>query len=251
MAVSWFEILLIGVPLAFLAGFIDAIAGGGGTITLPAMLLLGFSPVQAVATNKAVAIWGSIAGVIQYAVKGQIKPRLALAFAPVALAGSWLGAFEISKIANKDSFEKWASVLIIGVGVIVLLRKKFGLEDKFHPSLKSFAAILVGCFVIGAYDGFFGPGTGTFLIFMFSLAGMGFVSAAAHGRVVNMYTNLAAFIFFLFGGKIIWLAAVPMGIANALGSALGARTAVKGGSAWVRPMYLVVIVLIVLRLILI
>ncbi|MFC6748005.1 TSUP family transporter [Deinococcus aquaticus] len=245
------EVLLYGLPLAFLAGFIDAVAGGGGTITLPTLFLMGLSPAQVVATNKLLAIFGSGSATVQYWRKGHVERALVLRLIPLALTGSALGAFLV-QFVDPDAFRTLVGVVILGVGALVLANKSFGLEDRY-PGLttRTLALTLPGALIIGAYDGFLGPGTGTFLMFLFALAGFNLVRASGNARTINFATNLGAFVFFLIGGQMVWWIGLPMGLANALGAALGARMAMLRGSAFVKWMYGVIVLLVAARLFLV
>lgn len=242
------EVLLYGLPLAFLAGFIDAVAGGGGTITLPTLFFMGLSPAQTVATNKLLAIFGSATATWQFWRKGNVEVALVLRLIPLALLGSALGAWLV-RFADPDTFKTLVGVVILGVGALVIMNKRFGLEDRY-PGLtaRTLALTLPGAFLIGMYDGFLGPGTGTFAMFMFALAGFNLVRSSGNARTINFATNLGAFITFLLGGHMVFWIGLPMGLANALGAALGARMAMLRGSAFVKVIYGLIVVLVALKL---
>ncbi len=242
------EVLLYGLPLAFLAGFIDAVAGGGGTITLPTLFFMGLSPAQAVATNKLMAIFGSGSATVQYWRKGHVDRALVLRLIPLALIGSALGAFLV-RFIDPNTFRTLVGVVILGVGALVLANKRFGLEDTY-PGLtaRTLALTLPGALMIGLYDGFLGPGTGTFLMFLFALVGFNLVRASGNARTINFATNLGAFLFFLIGGHMVWWIGLPMGMANAAGAFLGARMAMLRGSAFVKWMYGGIVLLVAARL---
>lgn len=242
------EVLLYGIPLAFLAGFIDAVAGGGGTITLPTLFLMGLSPAQAVATNKLLAIFGSGSATLQYGRAGHIDRPLVLRLIPLALVGSALGAYLV-RFVDQGVFRTLVAVVILGVGALVIANRRFGLEDRY-PGLtpRVLAATLPGALIIGVYDGLLGPGTGTFLMFLFALQGFNLVRASGNARAINFATNLGAFMFFLLGGQMVFWIGLPMGLANAAGAYVGARMAMLRGSAFVKWMYGLIVLLVAARL---
>lgn len=242
------EVLLYGVPLAFLAGFVDAVAGGGGTITLPTLLFMGLNPAQVVATNKLLAIFGSASATWAYWRKGNVNKPLVLRLIPLALLGSALGAFLV-RFIDPALFRSIVGFVILGVGVLVIANKTFGLEDHY-PGLtqKTLAVTLPGTFLIGLYDGLIGPGTGTFFMFMFALVGFNLVNASGNARTINFATNIGAFLFFLIGGQMVWWIGLPMGVANALGATLGAKMAMLKGSSFVKWMYGLIVLLVAFRL---
>lgn len=243
------EVLLYGLPLAFLAGFIDAVAGGGGTITLPTLLFMGLTPPQVVATNKLLAIFGSASATVQYWRKGHVEKALVLRLIPLALLGSALGAYLVHFI-NPNTFRTLIAVVILGVGALVLLNKRFGLEDTYPGLTARVLALTVpGAFIIGVYDGFLGPGTGTFAMFMFALAGFNLVRSSGNARTINFATNAGAFIYFLLQGQMVFWIGLPMGLANALGAIVGARMAMLRGSTFVKWMYALIVLLVAGRLV--
>lgn len=243
------EVLLYGLPLAFLAGFVDAVAGGGGTISIPALYFMGLSPVQVVATNKLVSIFGSSTATFQYWRKGHVDKALIVRVIPLALLGSVLGAYLV-RFIDPDAFKILVAAIVLGVGILVLANKKFGMEDRY-PGLtaKTLAIAIPGAFVIGIYDGFLGPGTGTFLMFMFSLIGFNLVTSSGNARTINFATNLGALLFFILGGHIVWWLGLSMGVATSLGAAVGARMAMLKGSGFVKIIYGLIVLLVVARLI--
>lgn len=237
-------VLLIAVPVAFAAGFLDAVAGGGGTLTLPTLFLLGLSPAQAVATNKLQAIFGSATAALSYARAGLVSgwlPRLV----PLALLGSVLGAVLVT-VVPPESFRTVMGVAVLLAGAVVLGRKNLGAEDR--PRAGWGLALAAGVLVIGTYDGFLGPGTGSFFMLLFALAGHSLLRASGNARALNFATNLGALGLFVFGGHILWWLGLPMGVANALGARLGARMAVQRGGGFIRGVYAVAVLLVAVTL---
>lgn len=243
--------LIYGIPLAFLAGLVDAIAGGGGVITLPALFIMGLTPAQSVATNKLLAIFGSLTASITFLRQKKVDLPLVWRMALIAVLGSALGAQLVLGFKNESLFRYVVAGLIILVGILVVSNKKMGLENHYQGLTRR--TLMIGGFgalLIGVYDGFFGPGTGTFLMFLFvRFLGFDFVTGSGNSKLINFSTNLGAFILFLFSGQMLFIIGLPMGIANALGAALGARLAILKGSAFVKIIYVFIVVLVVLRLV--
>jgi len=237
------------LPLAaFAAGLVDAVAGGGGLVSLPALLAAGLPPHVALGTNKGQAVFGAIASAISYARRGQIdRDRAPLAFG-AGFVGSWLGGLGLLAVPLAP-LRVIVIVLLLGAAAIVLCRRRV----QSHPRITSGGvgrAVLVGvALVIGAYDGFFGPGTGTLLVIAFAtLFGDSLVRASGNAKVVNLASNLAAVILFASRGTVLGRVALPMAAANALGAALGAHLAIKNGDRVVRIAVVVVVIAVVGKL---
>jgi Predicted permeases len=248
-----YDVLLYGLPLAFLAGFVDAIAGGGGVITLPTLLMMGLSPGQAVATNKLLAVFGSTTSALAFWRKGAVDKALLARMAPLALFGSALGALLVSQLQDTEGFRNLIAVLILVVGALVISNRSLGLENRY-PGLtpRTLAIGLGAALTIGMYDGFFGPGTGTFLMFCFvSFLGFDFVTGSGNARVINLATNLAAVTLFLFAGQMVFWLGLSMGVANALGAQLGANMAMLRGSKFVKVIYVGIVLAVAARLLLV
>lgn len=242
------QVLLYGLPLAFIAGFIDAVAGGGGTITLPALLFMGLPAANAVATNKLLAIFGSASATWQYHKAGHIDWPLMTRLIPLALLGSLLGAYTVHFV-NPNIFKWLVAVVVLAVGVLVLSNKNFGLEERYSGlTPKVLALTLPATLIIGFYDGFIGPGTGTFLMFVFAMAGFNLVRASGNAKAINFATNIAAFLYFIVKGKMIFWIGLPMGIANALGAYAGSQAAMLRGSGFVKLIYAIIVALVAIKL---
>ena len=232
--------LVIGLltVTALLAGTVDAIAGGGGLITLPALLAAGLPPHLALGTNKGQSVFGSGAALIAFWRAGRVDRMQALYMFPLGLAGSLVGA-ELVLLISKDALRPIVIAMLIGAAVLLLIRKPSRDEDA--PTRKGAIIVAVLALVIGCYDGFFGPGTGTFLIVGFvALCGKSMVRATADAKVVNFASNLAAVAMFALDGDILWEVALPMAVGQLLGGVIGARLAMKGGARIVRLMVLLV-----------
>ncbi|HET9991847.1 MAG TPA: TSUP family transporter [Kofleriaceae bacterium] len=223
---------------AFFAGTVDAIAGGGGLITLPALLAAGLPPQIAIGTNKGSSVWGSGSATVAFWRAGRIDRKQALFAFPLGFCGSLLGANLVLGI-SKDAMRPVVIAMLIVAAVVLVVRKPTRDSDDDTPRHRHLAAILA--LVIGAYDGFFGPGTGTFLIVGFvSLCGRSMLNASADAKVVNFASNLAAVAIFAWRGIIVWQVALPMAVGQLVGGVVGTRLAIKGGGPIVRVMVLTV-----------
>ena len=238
---------------ALLAGFVDAVVGGGGLIQLPALFIFLPQPLaESVAgvfgTNKLSSICGTGMAVIQYSRHVRIPWHLMVPAGLAALVFSFLGARTVSRI-EAPALKPLILVLMIGVATYTFWRKDFGNlhAPQFTAHRERQFGILVGM-AIGFYDGFFGPGTGSFLIFIFiGLFGFDFLTASASAKVINFATNLSAVSYFAATGHIYYQFAMPMGVCNMLGSLAGSRLAILKGNAFVRAFFLVVIAGMILR----
>jgi len=242
-------ILLICVVAAFLAGFVDAVAGGGGLIQLPVLLwTFPTAPLASIlGTNKAVSIVGTSTAANTYRNQIQVNAKQLVPMMSAAFAGSLFGALLATSI-SREVFEPIILVILIAVGTFTMLRPDFG-KIETTRDVSPVAAPLIGL-VIGFYDGLIGPGTGMFLLFsLVSFVGTSFLGASAIAKFVNVATNLAALIIFVPGGHVIWLVAALMAPANLIGGYLGARTALDRGSSFVRLVFLAMLVALTVRLV--
>lgn len=241
-------IVLICVVAAFLAGFVDAVAGGGGLIQLPVLLwTFPSAPLASIlGTNKAVSIVGTTTAANTYRKKIHVNAKQLVPMMSAAFVGSLFGALLATKV-SREIFEPIILVILIAVGSFTILRPDFGKLE----SIRDVSPALVPAIglVIGFYDGLIGPGTGMFLLFsLVSFVGTSFLGASAIAKFVNVATNLAALVIFIPGGHMIWLVAALMAPANLIGGYLGARTALDRGSSFVRLIFLVMLVALIVRL---
>jgi uncharacterized membrane protein YfcA len=233
---------------AFGAGVVDAIAGGGGLVTLPALLSVGLPPHLALGTNKGQSVFGSGAALVAFARAKLVDGRRAKVAFPLGFLGSLAGAVLVL-LVEPTVLRPVVLTLLCAVAVLLTFRPtpKPGtrLAGAAHPLLVG-GALALG---IGAYDGFFGPGTGTLLLLGgVWLLGQTMTHASADAKVVNFASNLAAVVIFSWNGAILWTIAAPMAVAQFAGGVLGARLAVRGGDRVVRPIVLVVVLALVVRL---
>ena len=238
---------------AFLAGFVDSVVGGGGLIQVPALFIFLPKPLAASITgvlgsNKLSSICGTGTAVIQYSRRVRINWHSILPAGMAALVFSFLGARAVS-LVRPQVLKPLILFLLVAVALYTYWRKHFGNlhAPQFTAHRERQFGILVGA-VIGFYDGFFGPGTGSFLIFIFiGLFGFDFLTASASAKVINFATNLSAVAYFAETHQIYYRYAVPMGLCNMLGSFTGSRLAILKGNAFVRGFFLIVVTLMILR----
>lgn len=238
------------VLAAFCAGFIDAIAGGGGLVQLPALLigLPNSETAQVLGTNKLASIFGTSSAALMYQRRTKPNWRFTLLMALPALVGSVCGALLASSIPT-DALRPLVFILLVGVGVFTWRRPTLGHVEllRHSPRRRQLVAIMAGG-GIGFYDGIFGPGTGTFLMMVLVAAlGFAFLNASAIAKVVNVATNLGAISVFGFRGVILWKLGLALGVANILGGAIGARVAIRGGSSLVRKVFLLVTAILICK----
>ncbi|MFP2960785.1 TSUP family transporter [Myxococcus sp. 1LA] len=247
--VSTLHLILLCVA-ALIAGMVDAIAGGGGLISLPALLAAGLPPHVALGTNKGQSVFGSFAALVRFSRAGLVDGRLARVTFPFGLGGAFGGA-ALVLLVKPEVLKPLVLVLLIAVAVFLAFRKspRPGDTPEPGPPARARAIGALIALVIGSYDGFFGPGTGTFLIVAFSsLLGHGLARASADAKVVNFASNLASVALFAFKGVVLWKVALPMAGAQFAGAWLGAHLAVKGGDRLVRKVVLGVVLALVLKL---
>lgn len=236
--------------IAFAAGFVDAIAGGGGLIQTPlSIVMLPQLPVATViGTLKIPAFSGTSIAAIQYAKKVQLNYRQLGAMALVAFFAAFAGSSLLASVSN--SFMKpFLLFVLVAVAIYTYSNKKFGIHTHKEHSAKQQWLYAVGIsLVIGFYDGFIGPGAGSFLVIAFiSLLGFDFLKASANAKFVNLATNFGSICFFLLKGKIIFHIALPMAACNAVGGALGARLAIFKGNRFIRLFFLFIVCLTIVR----
>lgn len=233
--------------VALVAGAIDAIAGGGGLITVPALLSLGFSPSLALGTNKLQSSFGSLSATWHYRGAGLVSLRECRIGIAATLVGAAFGALSVQWL-NPDVLRWLIPWLLVGVIVYTVLRPKAG-DGEGVPRLPATPAYIGLGLVIGFYDGFLGPGTGSFwTLALISLLGQNFLRATATTKVMNASSNVASLIVFIVGGKVVWTIGLVMGLGQLLGARVGASLAVRGGTKFVRPVFLTVVTLLLARL---
>ena len=239
---------LIVCPLVFLAGFIDAIAGGGGLISLPAYLIAGLPPHAAIGTNKFSACLGTTGATWHCARKGIIYWKHALPAVATALTGSWLGA-EIALWVDAEAFKLVMLIVLPLTGFYVLFKKPFRADKKPFSDLKTILITLVLGFLIGIYDGFYGPGTGTFLILLLTaVAHVSLNEAAGTTKVINLATNVSALVVFLINGVVWFPLALVAAVFGIAGNYIGANYFTSKGTGFVKPVIIIVLTIFFIKI---
>lgn len=244
-----FDIAALLFTVALGAGIVDAIAGGGGLITIPTLLAAGLPPGAAIATNKVGGIAGSTAATLHFLRIRQIDLKRSRWIMLGTFLGSLIGGIALTRI-DGGILKQIIPVLLIGFAVYFLLSPKVGAEDhKERMSLPLYALTLAP--LLGFYDGFFGPGVGTFLaISGVTLLGMNLVRATAHAKLLNLCSNLAALLFFAWHGNIVWAYGLPMLVGQWVGGSIGARLVVKRGHQLIRVLMVTMAIIISVKLML-
>ena len=242
---------LVIVSLAsLLAGAVDSIVGGGGLILVPALFATypSAAPATLFGTNKSASVWGTSFATLQYARRVQLRWPVMLPAALAALLGSFVGAWVVTLI-DPGFLRKLLPFILLAVLLYTLSKKELGRTHAPHlsPRRETALACAIGL-VIGWYDGFFGPGTGSFFIFLFvRLLGYDFLNASASAKLLNVATNVAAIALFAAKGHVWWKVGLVMAVANVAGSLIGTRLALKHGAGFVRGVFIVVVSALILK----
>lgn len=239
-------IWMVVCPLVFLGGLVDAIAGGGGLITLPAYLVAGLPPHAATATNKCGNVFGTAMVTLRFIRQGHVHRNVAIVSASSALVGAYMGA-KLNMIVPADVLYYIMLGAVPLLAIFLLTKRDFGSEshvERLSPTVLLLVSAGVG-FAMGLYDGFFGPGAGTFLILAFTgLCGFDLLTASGNTKVVNTASNAASLITFAMAGEVVWAVGLPAAACNIAGSHIGASLALKQGGKIIRPMFMVVLAIL-------
>lgn len=240
------EAIVFLMAVAFVAGAIDALAGGGGLLTIPALMAVGIPPVAAIATNKLQSAIGTSSAVIAFARKGHIDFRRYAWPAAGAFVGSAGGAWLLQRL-DPSFLSGVIPLLLIAMAVYFLLAPRMSDEDS-HQRIGPLAlAALIA--LIGVYDGFFGPGTGSFMATtLVALGGLGVVRATAQTKFFNLASNLAALAVMIAGGHVLWMVGLAMALASVAGGQVGAHAAMRFGARAVRPVLVVICLALTVKL---
>lgn len=241
------QALMLLFLAAVLAGFIDSIAGGGGMVTIPAMLLAGIAPLHVLGTNKLQSLFGSGSASWAYARHGHVDLRAQLPMALAATVGAVLGAL-LATVVPVGWLRTVLPLLLLGIAMYFAFKPDIGTVGRQHrigPRLFGLGFVPA----VGVYDGLFGPGTGSFLMLGFvGLAGFGILKATAHTKFLNFGSNVGALAVFLAVGAVLWKVGLVMGAGQFLGAQLGSRLAMRRGARVIKPLLVTVSLLLALRL---
>lgn len=243
---SYQIMLAIVCPLVFCAGFVDAVAGGGGLISLPAYIFAGVPIHIAYGTNKFANCTGTFVACVKFFKSGNIRIKSAVLSAAGALIGSWFGT-QLVLVLDEKYLKYCLMIILPVVAVFLLFNRNFGSSDEVKKisNKKLYVLSFIIGMVIGAYDGFFGPGTGTFLVLSFtSILGFDLITASGNAKVVNLASNFAALIAYMINVKILFSIGIPAAICAILGNYIGAHMAIKSGVKVIKPIILVVVVML-------
>ena len=237
-------------PAVFVAGIVDAIAGGGGLITLPVYMLVGLPPHQAIGTNKMSSCMGTTIATYRFAREGYIKWKMAIFAIAFALAGSYTGA-NISLMISNRMFKILMLFILPVVAWFVLRTKSFDLDREPYSFRKTCILSCITAFVVGVYDGFYGPGTGTFLILLLtSVAHLTLKEANGLTKAINMTTNVTSLVVFLINGTVLIPLGILAGLCNIAGNWIGVSFFDRKGGAVVKPVMLLVLTVFLVKTIL-
>lgn len=240
---------LIICPAVFAAGFIDAIAGGGGLITLPAYLIIGLPSHNAISTNKLSSSMGTVVSTVEYIKDGFVNWKVAIYCVVCALCGSLIGS-NLALLVPENIFSIVMVILLPIIAVYVLKNKNFESGKEPFSPFKTLIICMICAFIIGMYDGFYGPGTGTFMLLLLTgLARISLNEAAGTTKMINLTSNITALAVFIFNGKVVWGLGLVAGLFSIAGHFLGAKTFVKNGTKIARPVVIGVLTVLFAKII--
>lgn len=224
----------------FMAAFVDSIAGGGGMISVPAYFMIGFPAHYSLGTNKFSSICGTLTSTLNFAREGKTDNNILKVLLPFTLIGSMIGTYTVIVI-DSEVLKPIIMVMLMAVGIYSFVSKSVGQVDNFNGVTKKNLIIgAIFAFIMGFYDGFFGPGTGSFLIFgLIKIYGFDFVRASGNAKAMNLMSGITALVVFAIGGKIHYLMGIPMALFMILGARVGSRLAIKNGAKVIRPIFIV------------
>lgn len=241
------ENIIFLLVMGFITAFVDSVAGGGGLISVPALLSVGLSPHMVLGTNKLQGSIASISSSFAYIRSGKVNTQLMKKIIPFVILGAGLGVFTV-RILPSEWLKPIIVVLLILILIYTFIKKDFGKREKPKPLTAGLVTYLIALStIIGFYDGFFGPGTGSFLLFVFLSTGVSFVSAQANSKILNTTSNVVALIVFIKFGYVNYLYGLVMAASGIVGAIVGTKVAVTKGSKFVKPLFFVMTVWLILK----
>lgn len=241
------HVLLILILFGFLAAFIDSVVGGGGLISLPALMFVGLPPSSAVATNKLAGTMGSLTSTITFYRSGKLDIKSVYKLFPFVFIGSMIGAW-IVHLLDPNVLKPLMLIMLAAVAVYTIFKKDWGGVSTYKKLTPGrYVLFVVVITLIGFYDGFLGPGTGSFLLFAFLMVGFDFLKSAGNAKFLNFGSNIAALLMFIYLDQINYAYGLPMGLAQIAGAIVGSKFAIKRGSGYVRKLFIVVTIILLLK----
>ena len=241
------SIVLILIVLGFMAAFIDAVVGGGGLISTPALLAVGLPPAMALGTNKLASTFGALTGAFQFLRARKVDVRYTLKRFPFVFIAAALGAYMATLLPNA-LLKPLIIFILIAVLFYTLLKKDWGEVRQLRVlSPMHFICFSALLFMIGFYDGFLGAGTGSFMLFVFLMLGFDFLSAAGNAKVLNFASNLGALVVFMYLGQVNYLYGIVMALSMIVGAAFGAQFAIRRGVHYVKWLFVIVTSSLILK----
>jgi uncharacterized protein len=241
------DVLLLLVCVGFVAGFVDSIAGGGGLLALPSLLLAGLDPVAALATNKLQGTFGTASATHAFWRKGLLQPSRHVPEVAMVFAGAALGVIAVNYVPT-SLLQSVMPVLLVLVAAYFAFAPKLSVDGS-KPRLPIWAFVFGFAPLIAFYDGIFGPGTGSFfMLVLVALFGQGLLEATGRTKLLNFTSNVASLLLFAIAGKVVWVAGLSMGVAQFAGAQLGSRVAISNGAKVIRPLLVVMCVAMAVRL---
>lgn len=233
----------------FLAAFVDAIAGGGGLISVPAYFAIGFPPHFTLGTNKFSSTCSSLTSTIRFSKSGKVDRDILKRLLPFTFFGAITGVMTVL-LLDSNVLKPIVLVLLLGVGVYSFFSKTIGLEDNFNGIDKKMLVLgIIFAFFMGFYDGFFGPGAGSFMIFgLIKIFGFDFVRASGNAKAMNLTSNFASLLTFAINGKIYYLMGIPMALSMIMGAYLGSKLAIKEGAKFIKPIFVTMSLLVAFKM---
>ncbi|RHW38485.1 hypothetical protein D1B33_06295 [Lysinibacillus yapensis] len=239
--------VIILIFFGFVGSFINATVGGGGLITLPALLSVGLPPSSAIATNKLAASMGNFTSSLTFLKAGKIDLKLIGPILPIVFIFSMIGAWTVH-LMDPALLRPLIIIMLIVVLIYTVIKKNWGqLEERKAFNWKRGLLFYTSIALLGFYDGFFGPGTGSFIMFVFLFAGFDFLQAAGNARLLNFISNIAALIMFLILGEVVFAYGLIMGISMIAGAMIGTKVALNKGAAFVRVLFIVMTVVLIIK----